>query len=205
MSRFRQSRHSLKLQERGKKNILKETSRTAVKVLGDYTEVLSWKMHFECWIAAALWCGSWEGTACLGMAIAACCVGSGIMVLLEKTLWDQFSAHLAHLQCFSGVTPRWGKTEPSSELLIGHQMLPGSWTTSLCGFVWQQHIHKTDSSSCGGKILPLCVFIVLSSLKHTQLLVFMFLYYCIICLGKSCRFIHLQILNVNSLNFYIPP
>lgn len=46
--------------------------------------------------------------------------------------------------------------------------------------------------------------IVFSSLKRTQLFAFMFVSYCIICSGKTCHFIHLQILNVNSLNFYIP-
>lgn len=118
-----------------------------------------------------------------------------LLCVLEKTLWDPFSAHLAHLQHFSGVTPHQGGTEPGSEVLLGIRCSLG------------------DSSTFTKQIPPpvvakyfLCVFgIVCSSLKHTQLLVFMFPYYCIICLGKSCCFIHLQVLHVNSLNFYIPP
>lgn len=45
--------------------------------------------------------------------------------------------------------------------------------------------------------------IVFHSLKYTQLFAFMFVNYCIIYSGKTCCFIHLQILNVNSLIFYI--
>lgn len=99
-----------------------------------------------------------------------------------------------------------GRAEPGSEILVGHQMLSWSRTASICDFMRQQRVQKTDSSSCDGKIFSLCVCSALffSKLKRSQLFAFMFVNYCIICLGKTCYFIHPEILNVSSLNFYIP-
>lgn len=176
--RFRWSRHSLKLQE-GKNNVLEETCRTAVEVLVRFSVGKS-----QC---SCIWKAGGHGQGC------------------QRRPWGSVFIPCPSAEFHWPSAREWGWAEPSSELLAGLLILPWSWTTSLCDFVEQQHIQKTDSSSCDGKIFSLCVFIIVcSSLKCTQLFAFMFINYCNIYSIKTCCFIHHRFLTLIPWPFIFP-